>query len=81
MSANGLRQTIGPDDAQMRLHHETLISAEYDRCHPGDSFEALKRRARFSKEDKGLLMDWMARAALKAKTAPQRPADPPPIAA
>lgn len=39
-----------------------LIRQHYDRCHPDDTFEDLKRRARFSKEDKGVLRDWMALA-------------------
>ena len=38
---------------------ESLVSRDYDRCHPGDSFADLKLRARFSKEDKGLLVDWL----------------------
>ncbi|MDI3469971.1 MAG: hypothetical protein OJF62_002034 [Pseudolabrys sp.] len=38
----------------------------YDRCHPDDTFEDLKRRARFSKEDKGVLRDWMALAIKQA---------------
>jgi hypothetical protein len=42
---------------------ESLVRADYERCHPSDSFEALKRRARFDKNDKGLLLDWLAVAA------------------
>lgn len=42
------------------LQLESLAPVEYERCHPEDSFEALKRRACFSKEDKGLLRDWLA---------------------
>lgn len=38
---------------------ESLVSQDYDRCHPVDSFPDLKRRARFTKEDKGLLADWL----------------------
>jgi hypothetical protein len=49
-----------PDDL------ESLIRADYERCRPGDSFDDLKRRARFAKEDKGLLRDWMAIAAARA---------------
>lgn len=67
MSANGIRQPIGPDDADIRAYHESLICADYDRCHPDDSFEDLKHRARFSKEDQGLLRDWMAIAAERAQ--------------
>ena len=63
MSANGVRQPILPDDPHRRLSYESLIRADYERCRPDDSFEDLKRRARFSKEDQGLLRDWMAIAA------------------
>lgn len=66
MSTNGLRQPIGPDDADIRSYHESLVCRDYDRCHPDDSFEDLKHRARFSKEDQGLLRDWMAVAAERA---------------
>ncbi|MEC5293507.1 hypothetical protein VSX64_23305 [Aurantimonas sp. C2-6-R+9] len=66
MSANGVRRPIGPDDAHMRVYHESIIRADYDRSHPDDSFEDLKHRARFSKEDQGLLRDWMAIAAERA---------------
>ena len=66
MSANGIRQPIGPDDAETLSHHESLIRTDYDRCHQDDSFENLKHRARFSKEDQGLLRDWMAIAAERA---------------
>lgn len=66
LSTNGFTQPIGPSDEQTRIYHESLIAAEFDRCHPGDSFHDLKRRARFSKEDRGLLNDWMALAAMEA---------------
>ncbi|MEJ8570377.1 hypothetical protein [Microbaculum marinum] len=84
MSANGVRQPIGPDDSDIRSYHESLIRADYERCHPDDSFEDLKHRARFSKEDQGLLRDWMAVAAERARQQ-QKDAAPeirrPPIAA
>ncbi len=38
----------------------------FERCHPGETLEDIKRRVSFSKEDKGLLRDWMAIAALRA---------------
>lgn len=44
----------GSDDLEARA------AQAYERCHPGDSFGDLKARARFSKEDRGLLTDWMA---------------------
>jgi len=47
---------------------ESLIRQDYERCHPGDTLDDLKRRAAFSKEDRGLLRDWMAIAASCRKT-------------
>lgn len=49
---------------------EALIRDDFDACHPDDSFDDLKRRAPFSKEDKGLLREWMAVAAARAAAAP-----------
>jgi hypothetical protein len=46
-----------------RRYLESLVRTDYERCHPGDSFEDLKRRAHFSNEDRGLLRDWLATAA------------------
>lgn len=67
MSCNGVRQRIGPNDFDMRIDYESLVRADFDRCHPGDSFEDLKHRAQFSKEDQGLLRDWMTLAADRAR--------------
>lgn len=53
------------DDGE-RAYLESLIRADYERCHPDETIEDIKRRARFSKEDKGLLRDWMAVAAKRA---------------
>lgn len=39
---------------------EAVARAAYERCHPDDTFEDLKRRSRFNKEDRGLLRDWLA---------------------
>lgn len=47
---------------------ERIAQEAYDRCHPQDSFEDLKRRAAFSKEDRCLLRDWLSFAARKAET-------------
>lgn len=51
------RQPAFPDEGA-----EALAARLYERCHPGDTFEDLKRRARFAKEDKGLLRNWRAAA-------------------
>lgn len=41
---------------------EDAARAAYDACHPDDSFDDLKRRAAFSKEDRCLLRDWLVAA-------------------
>ena len=51
-----------------RSYLESLIREDYERCHPGETLDDLKRRALFSKEDRGLLRDWMAVAAARAAT-------------
>jgi hypothetical protein len=71
MAANGVRQEIGPEDRELFAYNESLVASDYDRCHPGDSFEAMKLRARFSKEDQGLLNEWMALAAARAAKLPR----------
>lgn len=60
-----------PDSISERdlTHLESLIREDFERCHPGETLEDLKRRAFFSKEDRGLLRDWMAVAAARAAAA------------
>jgi len=41
---------------------EQVAREAYDRCHPDDSFDDLKRRSAFSKEDRCLLRDWLSYA-------------------
>lgn len=65
MSEDGLNVLIEPEDPRLREEYERLIRPDYERCHPDDTFDSLKQRARFSKEDQGLLRDWMAAAALR----------------
>lgn len=48
------------DTSPTRL--EQVAARSYDSCHPDDSFENLKRRAAFSKEDRCLLRDWLSYA-------------------
>lgn len=62
-------------DSPERL--EALVRAEYERCCANDTFDDLKRRARFSKEDKYLLRDWMKAAAPSGSGARVAPAEPP----
>jgi hypothetical protein len=59
-----------PTNEQERIYLESLIREDFERCHPDDTLEDLKRRASFSKEDKGLLRDWMAVAARRAAANP-----------
>ena len=48
-----------------RAYLESLIREDYERCHLGETLDDVKRRAAFAKEDKGLLRDWMAIAAIR----------------
>jgi hypothetical protein len=59
---------VCPANGMERAHLESLIREDFDRCHPGETLDDVKRRASFSKEDKGLLCDWMALAAIRAAT-------------
>lgn len=45
---------------------ERIARESYERCHPDDTFDDLKRRAAFSREDQGLLRDWLEFAAREA---------------
>jgi hypothetical protein len=58
----GLPSTREEEEAYL----EALISEDFERCHPGETLEDLKRRASFSREDRGLLRDWMTVAARRA---------------
>jgi hypothetical protein len=55
-----------------RKHLESLIRADYERCHPDDTLDDLKRRASFSREDRGLLRDWMTLARSRAAADPSK---------
>ena len=77
MALSGTNCTTGhglhPSDEEKRFDLESLIREDFERCHPDDTFEDLKKRASFSKEDKGLLRDWMAIAAHRAGAYRRRP--------
>nr|WP_292838668.1 hypothetical protein [Mesorhizobium sp.] len=60
---------VRPTDEIERAYLESLVRADYDRSHPGETFEDMKRRRSFSKEDNGLYRDWMAIAAARAEAA------------
>lgn len=51
---------------------EEIARAAYDRCHPQDSFNDLKHRAGFSKEDRMLLRDWPAAASAQLSNGKHR---------
>jgi hypothetical protein len=57
---------LGGADQEDAEYLESLIRQDFERCHPGDTLDDLKRRAVFSREDRGLLRDWMAIAARRA---------------
>lgn len=67
MSANGLMLQIEPDNFELREEYEALIREDYARCHPGDTLDWLKHRARFSKQDEGLLYEWIGVAMQRAR--------------
>ncbi len=60
-------QHVRPASEAERAYLESLIREDFERCHPGETLEDIKRRASFSKEDEGLLRDWMAVAAMRAR--------------
>lgn len=63
------RQYLDPGGTWDRTYLESLIREDFERCHPGETLVDLKGRASFSREDSGLLRDWMAIAAARAAAA------------
>jgi len=57
---------LRPADEAERIYLESLVQEDFSWCHPGETFQDLRRRAPFSKEDQGLLREWMEVAALRA---------------
>ncbi len=43
---------VRPKDDAERAYLESLVRDDYDRCHPGETFDEMKRRIPFSKEDR-----------------------------
>jgi hypothetical protein len=66
MRTNSRLDSVSKDDP---TYLESLVREDFERCHPGETLEDLKRRASFSKEDRGLLRDWMAVVAARAEAA------------
>lgn len=60
---------VRPSDDAERAYLESLVREEYDRCRVGETFDDMKRRMPFSREDQGLYRDWMALAAARAEAA------------
>ncbi len=48
---------LRPADEAERVYLESLIREDFERCQPGETLEDVRRRASFSKEDKGILRD------------------------
>lgn len=65
----GTSHHLIPPDSDAAL--ERRIRADFERCHPGETLEDLRRRAAFTKEDKGLYRHWLAIAATRARTSAQ----------
>lgn len=63
---NNAHHHVVPADAHAQLRLEALVRDDFAACHPGETLDDVKRRAQFSKEDKGLLREWMAVAANRA---------------
>ena len=66
MLSDSHRYVLAANEAE-RAYLESLIREDFERCHPGETLEDIKRRSSFSKEDKGILRDWMAIAAARAR--------------
>lgn len=62
------RQLSGAAEQETGTNLEALVRDDYDRLRTDDSFDDLKHRARFSKEDRCLYQDWMRVAAQRATT-------------
>ncbi|MBN9007537.1 MAG: hypothetical protein J0H40_19240 [Rhizobiales bacterium] len=56
---------VRPKDDAERVYLESLVREDYDQCHLGETFDDMKRRIPFSKEDRGLYRDWLAVAATR----------------
>ncbi|WP_296709312.1 hypothetical protein [Rhodoblastus sp.] len=65
---------LRPANEAERIYLESLVQEDFSWCHPGETLDDLRRRAPFSREDQGLLREWMefaaARAAMRGAAAP-----------
>jgi hypothetical protein len=58
---------VRPTDDAERAYLESLVREDYDRRRVGETFDDMKRRMPFSREDRGLYRDWMTVAASRAE--------------
>lgn len=59
---------VRPPNEARRALLESLVRDDYARCRPDETFDDMRRRMPFSREDQGLYRDWMALAARRAET-------------
>ncbi len=67
---------VRPSGDEERAWLESLVREDFARHRVGETFDDMKRRMPFSREDKGLYRDWMALAAARAETAREAGARP-----
>ncbi len=58
---------LRPADEAERIYLESLVQENFSWCHPGETLDAVRRRAPFSREDQGLLREWMEFAVTRAE--------------
>ncbi len=64
------QEYVRPVDEAERARLEALVREDYDRTHPDDSFDDMKRRIAFSRLDRGIYRGWLAVAAARSAGAP-----------
>ena len=60
------QEYVHPRDDAERARLESLVRDDYGRSHPDDTFDDMKRRAAFAREDRGLYRDWLVVAAARS---------------
>jgi hypothetical protein len=58
---------VRPSGEDERAFLESLVREDFARHRVGETFDDMKRRMPFSREDQGLYRQWMALAAARAK--------------
>lgn len=59
MAAAAARAAGNDACCEHRRYVERLIRTDFARCHPGEDLDDIVRRSRFTKEDRGLLREWL----------------------